>query len=194
MELIAAGGRITLTDVAPLLGLDLHHVETAARTLCSRKKIVDIAGQLVADYYLDSIVEEVNESLQESGSVALLALAQKFALPADVMRSAIEQRMGSGGLLQGYIEEGQLYTASFIQLHAARTRGIMRALVRPTALRTLIQRHGLMESRLAKEIAALIKEGAIAGSIKGAEDRAIYTPDVSELSVWLAVVRFACGR
>jgi hypothetical protein len=103
-----------------------------------------------------------------------------------LMRDAIEQRISSGAV-QGYIEGGNLYTASFIQQHTARTRGIMRALVRPTALRTLIQRHGLMESRLSKEVQELIKEGAIAGSLKGAEDRAIYTPEVRERS------RAACG-
>lgn len=179
MELVSSGGRVTLTDIAPLLNLDLHHVETAARALCVKKgkKVVELAGQLIADYYLDTIAEEINESLQESGSCGLVELAQRFALPADFMRQAIETRLGPGGV-QGYIEDGQLYTASFIQLHAARTRGIMRALVRPTNLRTLIQRHGLMESRLSKEIAALLKEGAIKGTLKGAEDRAIYTPDL----------------
>ena len=179
MELVSAGGRVTLTDIAPLLNLDLHHVETAARALCVKKgkKVVELAGQLIADYYLDTIAEEINESLQESGSCGLVELAQRFALPADFMRQAIETRLGPGGV-QGYIEDGQLYTASFIQLHAARTRGIMRALMRPTNLRTLIQRHGLMESRLSKEITALIKEGAIKGTLKGAEDRAIYTPDL----------------
>jgi len=179
MELVAAGGRVTLTDVAPLLGLDLTHVEVAAKTLLAKKgkKLTEVAGQVVADYYLDSIVEEINETLQQAGSVALLDLAQRYALPADMMRAAIEQRMGPGGV-QGYVEDGQLYTATFIEQHQARTRGVMRGLVRPTPLRALIQRHGLLESRLSKEIQQLIKDGAIAGSLKGAADRAIYTPDL----------------
>lgn len=180
MELVASGGRVTLTEVAATLNIDLTHVETAARALIAKKgkHIHELAGQLIAEYYLDTVVEEINESLQEAGSVALVELAQRFSLPADFTRRAIEQRMGAGGVVDGYIEDGQLYTATFIQLHAARTRGIMRALTRPTPLRSLIQRHGLMESRLSKEIAALLKEGAIAGSLKGADDRAIYTPDL----------------
>ena len=175
MELISQGGRVTLIDLAPILNIDFNHIEVAARTLVQKKKtIVELSGQLLTSWYIDGVVEEINESLQETGSVSIVALAQRFNLPADFMRQSIEHRLGT--FVNGYIEEGQLYTQSFIQLHTARTRGIFRALVKPTPLRSVIQRYGLMESRVAKEVASMIKDGTLAGSLKGADDRAVYTP------------------
>ncbi len=175
MELTSHNGRVTLVDLAPILNLDLNHIETAARALCAKKKsIVELSGQLLTSWYLDGVVEEVNESLQESGSIGIVELAQRFSLPADFMRQTIEQRLGT--LVTGYIEDGQLYTQAFIQLHTSRTRGAFRALVKPTLLKAVIQRHGLMESRVFKELTTMIKDGTLSGTLKGADDRAMYTP------------------
>lgn len=178
MELMSQGGRITLVDLTPILNLDFNHIETAARTLTQKKKtIIELGGQLITSWYLDGVVEEINESLQESGSIAIVSLAQKFSLPADFMRTTIEQRLGTS-LINGYIEDGQLYTESFLQLHTSRTRGIFRGLTKPTTLRSIIQRFGLMENRVFKEVSNMIKDGVLSGTLKGGDDRAIYTPQL----------------
>lgn len=50
-ELQAHAGRITLVELVPVLGVDLNHIEAAAKTLCTKNKnIIEYAGQLITEY------------------------------------------------------------------------------------------------------------------------------------------------
>jgi len=177
LEVSRAGGRVSLHELAPILDVDLAAIEAAAKALIARsKRLMELAGQLITEEYMDGVCEEVNERLQESGSVTIVDLAQRFNLPVQFMHQALEARMGT--LVAGYIEGGELYTHAFLALHRARLLGALRAQSKPLPLRSLIQRHGLKEGRVAKEARELIEAGLVKGSIKGMEDRAVYTPDL----------------
>ena len=85
-ELIMHGGRIHLTELVPLLNISLHAIETRAQEIvqCS-PDIHMVAGQLINDTYLNTIVEEINETLQQNGQLSIQELTKQYELSSDFL-------------------------------------------------------------------------------------------------------------
>jgi hypothetical protein len=65
-------------------------------------------------YYLDSVVEEINETLQEAGQLTLTSQCTKYSLPSELVQDAVEQRLGT--LIFAHLKNGELYTQAFVQV------------------------------------------------------------------------------
>lgn len=60
-EIVAHGGRINVVELPTILNVDLPHVERAVESLFreGRDGLQRVGGELITDYYLDSLAEEV---------------------------------------------------------------------------------------------------------------------------------------
>ena len=110
-EILAHGGRVNLTDLAPILNVDLPHVERAVDALLQNKReeIQLFNGELLAAYYLDDLAEAINQQLQAAGRVTLAELAVAHTLPTDFVQKLIEPRLGT--VVHAKLAAGVLYTA-----------------------------------------------------------------------------------
>ncbi|GAB2221914.1 hypothetical protein Droror1_Dr00013109 [Drosera rotundifolia] len=60
-------GRVSLIDLADIVGVDLYHVEKQAQLVVSDDPgLMLIQGEVISNSYWDNVVEDVNERLQES--------------------------------------------------------------------------------------------------------------------------------
>jgi hypothetical protein len=111
--------------------------------VASNRSLQLLDGTIIAEYYLDGIVEEVNQLLDDAGQLLLTSMSHKFQLPAAMLQQALEQRHGT--LFFGRIQGADLYTESFVARHSARVRGVLMAVTRPTVLSTLVKQHSLLD-------------------------------------------------
>ena len=80
------GGRIHLTELVPLLNISLHAIEARAQEIVqSSPDIHMVLGQLIDDTYLNSIVEEINETLQQNGQLSVQDLTKQYELSTDFL-------------------------------------------------------------------------------------------------------------
>jgi hypothetical protein len=60
-EIVAHGGRVNVVELPTILNVDLPHVERAVESLFreGRDGLQRVGGELITNYYLDSLAEEV---------------------------------------------------------------------------------------------------------------------------------------
>jgi len=80
------GGRIHLTELVPLLNISLHAIEARAQEIVqSSPDIHMVSGQLIDNTYLNSIVEEINETLQQNGQISVQDLTKHYELSSEFL-------------------------------------------------------------------------------------------------------------
>eukprot|EP01133_Synstelium_polycarpum_P014788 gene14788-17482_t len=122
-ELLRSGGRLTVSDLQPLLNVDLSYIQEKVNFIVSRDRSIQMHyGEVYTKYYLDSVVEEIHETLQEVGRLNLNDLAIRFDLNADILSDAIKNRLGR--LIIGVFDGDILYTQAHVDRHKARVRGL----------------------------------------------------------------------
>lgn len=174
---MAHQGRVAIVELGPELGMDIRHIEDAVKAVVSSdRSLTIINGQIIANYYVDGVVEEINEELQDIGQVSIQAMAMKFDLPAAFLLSAIESRMGK--TIHGRLQGSELYTEAFVQRHMAQVRGLALATCRPTTVRSLVTSHHLLESLAISKFQELVTGGSLPGTLKGADSRSSYVPEI----------------
>jgi hypothetical protein len=143
-EVLAHGGRINLVDLQPTLQVDLSYIEEKAKALVQHSRSLSLlSGQLIANYYLDGVAEEIQQELQDAGQLAMTSLTKKFGFPIDFLTELVERRLGVQ--IDGQLSAGQLYTDAFIQRHHARVRAAFTALTRPCPVQNIVSQHRLQE-------------------------------------------------
>ena len=128
-------------------------------------------GELITSYYLDSLAEEINQNLQGSGRVTLAELAVQYTLPTDFVQKVLEPRIGT--VVQAKLAGGVLYTTAYVARHAARVRGALGGVLRPTSLANLIREQGFNESLFYECVDGLKAARMLPGSVQG---KSSYTP------------------
>lgn len=80
-------GRVNLTELVNVLGVDLSIIEKRAAALANRQssKTYLVLGNLVSKHYLDTIAEEINERLMQAGCLNLVNLVKKYDLPENFL-------------------------------------------------------------------------------------------------------------
>ena len=74
-ELYVSGGRLGLVELAASLNVDFSHVESMAQTICKGDRELHLVlGQLVSHRYLDDLCRQINEKLQQAGTISILHL------------------------------------------------------------------------------------------------------------------------
>ena len=171
-EIFAHNGRINITELAPILNVDLPYIERAADELLKHDDGLQLfQGELIASYYLDSLAEEINQTLQGAGRITLAELAVQHTLPTDFMQKLIEPRLGT--VVQAKLAAGVLYTTAYVARHAARVRGTLAAVLRPTSLAQLLRERGFNEALFYENVDGLKASCMLPGSLQG---KSSYTP------------------
>ena len=77
-EIIAHGGRVNVTELPPILNVDLPHIERVIEQLLREDASLQLfQGEVIAEYYLDGVAEEINQTLQSEGRLMLGDLAMR---------------------------------------------------------------------------------------------------------------------
>ena len=176
-EIVVAGGRLKLTDIQPQLNVDLGHIHRRMDDILTEDpsiKLID--GEVITEDYFDGISEEINQILQEAGSLRLVELASRFSISTQMLSDALKSRLGP--IVQGRMESGMLFTNTYVERQEACIRGAFSGLTRPMAVAELQAAFDFDESLFEPTVEALLKSGRLKGALAGKGMRATYTPAV----------------
>lgn len=89
-------GRISVIDLADITGVDLYHVEKQAQHIVSNDtSLMLINGEIISNFYWDTVAEEINERLQECSQIALAEIAAQYQVGSELLVTVLEPRLGS---------------------------------------------------------------------------------------------------
>lgn len=178
-ELLTRGGRVNLTDLPDYLNVALSHIEIALPKVLVDPSIKIIRGELITDYYLSSLLEEIDDSVSASqtGIDSLADIATRYGLPVDIIRNAIQ--LHSGHLHATFDPEMMTLTSeSALQRQRAQACGMLRGLTSPTMISEAAETHELPVAVTVSALHRMIDTGLLKGVLRGRGPRAIYTPAV----------------
>lgn len=96
MTEIKKSGRVSLIDLADTIGVDLYHVEKQSHQIVSDDpELMLIQGEIISQFYWDSVAEEINDRLQECSQIALAELAAQLHVGSELVASVLEPRLGT---------------------------------------------------------------------------------------------------
>lgn len=171
-------GRVSLIDLADIVGVDLYHVEKQAQVVVANdSSLMLINGEIISDWYWNNVCEEINDRLQECSQIALAEIAAQLQVGSELLVTVLEPRLGS--LIKGRLEGGQLYTPAYVARVNAMVRGAARGITVPMNLSVLWGSLQLLlqEMDAASGVAVeasffqsmfngLVKEGQVLGSVR----------------------------
>uniref|UniRef100_A0A5S6R3C3 E3 UFM1-protein ligase 1 homolog n=1 Tax=Trichuris muris TaxID=70415 RepID=A0A5S6R3C3_TRIMR len=180
-EVIASGGRISLTEVQQTLGVDFQTVEEyAGRLVASTPSLTMCLGQLISREYMARTFSAINESLQRKGRIAMSEITRQYDLPTDFLADAVAEQVGHH--IEGFvdpIDSSVIYTHSYFNQQTAILRGALSGCTRMISLKKLVAEFDLAPSLVFKCFDQLRSKNALRGSILGGHyvDRAVYVPE-----------------
>ncbi|KAI3507805.1 hypothetical protein L1887_22800 [Cichorium endivia] len=171
-------GRVSLIDLADIVGVDLYHVEKQAQVVVANdSSLMLINGEIISDWYWNNVCEEINDRLQECSQIALAEIAAQLQVGSELLVTVLEPRLGS--LIKGRLEGGQLYTPAYVARVNAMVRGAARGITVPMNLSMLWSSLQLLLQEMdgASGVAVegsffqsmfngLVKEGQVLGSVR----------------------------
>lgn len=194
-ELLSRGGRVNIIDLPDALNVELYHIQSAIPQVLNPPAIRLVRGELLTDYYLASIAEEINDSItaSEHGLDDVGSIASRYALPVDVVREVVSTHLHT--VIDATFDaqsKDLLRSAASTARDRAAARGLIRAVTAPTVLADLAKARQLplpMVSELAEE---MLGAAELAGTIVGRGSRAILVPQVfSDAALQAALSAFA---
>ena len=87
------GGRINILEIPNHLGVNIEIIERAMDVVCKKNKIALVNGQLISSVYVEQLMQEVYEMVQEQGQVMFQELTTKYSLPLDYLKETIQNKM-----------------------------------------------------------------------------------------------------
>ncbi|KAK4492027.1 hypothetical protein RD792_002817 [Penstemon davidsonii] len=171
-------GRVSLIDLADTIGVDLYYVEKQSNDVVSNDaSLMLINGEIISNFYWDTVSEEINERLQECSQISLAEIAAQLQVGSELLVSILEPRLGT--LVKGRLEGGQLYTPAYVARVGAMVRGAARGIGVPmnltapwSSLQVLLQDMDgfsgvAVESSFFQSLFnGVVKEGEILGSLR----------------------------
>ncbi|KZS14106.1 E3 UFM1-protein ligase 1 [Daphnia magna] len=185
-ELYLHGGRISLTDLVPILNISYHAIESRAQNISQTKPEIHlVSGQLIDDDHLDHIAEEINENLQQTGQITVVELTKQYELPMEFILQQIRKRLGT--IIQGQQDKYDhhvFFTEGFLARNRARIRGALSAITVPTSVSAIIAQNKLPERLFFAVADELISTKRIQASLSGGRQAnvATFIPDVHSRS------------
>jgi len=179
-ELFVAGGRLGLVELASILNVDFSHVESMAQSICKGDKEVHLVlGQLVSNRYLDELCRQINEQLQQAGTITIPNLTKEYDLPSDFLLEQVQIRLGS--IIEGFKDEHDpkiLLTTGFVARNRARIRGALSAVTVPTSVSSIVTKYGFNEKLFFSLTEELIRTSRLPGVLTGGKtsSKATYIP------------------
>jgi len=170
-----------IVDLPSLLNVDIIVIEDALEKLLPKhSNIIKLEGELLSNYYFDTLAKEVNEWIQERSSVNINELATRFILPIQFfMERIINPNLGT--VIKAILDGTILYTQDYISRCSVRIRGALSATTKPTPLS---QFKGLSINMDFFENLArnLISSGNLSGTLEGKGVNATYIPTIYIIS------------
>lgn len=166
-ELLLGGGRLAMADAQAAINVDVSYVSEAAEAVAEADDtIIRLEnGELVCDYYLDQMVDDIGDDLAEKGMCTLAGVASSRQLPVAFVTSAVQERLGKR--LDAELRDGALYTRSYVDRQQAQVRGAFAALTKPAPVAAIAGEHGLDTRTLDGVLNALIEGGGLNGVVRG---------------------------
>ncbi|EAL65600.1 hypothetical protein DDB_G0283667 [Dictyostelium discoideum AX4] len=200
-EILKCGGRVVVCDLQSILSIDIIHIEEALEKLKKRDKSIQIyQGEIMTRYYLDSILQEIQEQLQEVGKLHINDLSNRFSIGVDFLINLIEQNLkkfnrslnnstnnnnnNNNILLKNIIFDNQevLYTQSHINRHYHKVIGLFSSITQPILINNVIKQHQnhyqLNERLVRQQLQELIENKRINGFIQGKASNAEFIPTI----------------
>ncbi|KAI0565560.1 E3 UFM1-protein ligase 1 [Gracilaria domingensis] len=180
-ELLARGGRVNIIDLPDALNVSLNHIEAAMPKIVKEDDSVRLVrGEVLTDYYLEDLAEEVNDSLiaSETGTDEVGAIATRYSLPVDIIRETIAKHQGAIIRAKYEASSGLIRSAASLALQESAARGMLRAVSAPTMLSDLASTGGLPQSLVHQVANEMLDDGRLAGRIEGRSSRALLIPKV----------------
>ncbi|KFD54870.1 hypothetical protein M513_04304 [Trichuris suis] len=180
-EVIANGGRVSLTEVQQALGVDFQTIEEYANRLAASSPSLSIClGQLISKEYLTRTFIAINESLQRKGKISISEITRQYDLPTDFLADAVVQQVGRH--IEGFIDTSDasvIYTHAYLNQQTAILRGALSGCTRMISLKKLVSDFDLASSLVFKCFDQLRSKNLCRGSILGGHyvDRAVYMPE-----------------
>ncbi|EFA84337.1 hypothetical protein PPL_03415 [Heterostelium album PN500] len=176
-EILASGGRVVVSDLQPLLKVDLTYIQEKVNYIVSRDRSMQLYyGEILTRYYLDSVVEEIHETLQEVGRLDINDLSQRFNLNVEILSDAINLRLGK--LIQGVFDSDILYTQAHVNRHKSKVCGLFTSVTKPTNISSLCKQYQMNERLFHSQLAELIQSKRINGQIQGKASQAEFIPTI----------------
>lgn len=178
-EILTRGGRANLTDLPDALNVSLSHIESALPKVTADPSIQVIRGELITDYYLSSLIDEINDTLavSQSGLDTLANIAMRYSLPVDTIRTLLNSHIDR----LHAIFDSELMTItsdSALLRQKAEACGLLRGIIFPTFLSDIAAAHNLPVGIVNKTVREMLDKGAIEGRLGGHGSRLTYTPVV----------------
>lgn len=93
---IRKSGRVSLIDLADILGVDLYHIEKQGQqVVASDPGLMLVNGEIISESYWDGVAEEINEKLQECSQIFLAEIAAQLHVGSEFVMSVLEPRLGT---------------------------------------------------------------------------------------------------
>eukprot|EP00435_Cladocopium_sp_Y103_P030230 s70_g7.t1 len=160
----ACGGRISVTELPNEMGIGMEHVEARVEVLRKRdSSLHKLNNDLFSQQYLQLLAQEVEESLEESGSLQVADLASRYNLPSEYIRNSVLVLLSS----QAVVRQNTVHTSSYAARFEARVRGCLRGCLQPVILSQLATRHGFDPDLLNSTVQKMIREEVILGKFQG---------------------------
>ena len=165
-------GRVNLLDLPTVLNVSIEQIEFHVSSVVSAD-IYLINGQLLSSFYIESMCQEINLTLQESGQLSLADLTYKYSVPMSFLKEQIEKRLGKS-IQASMSANSTLVTDSYLLRHLGKLRGSLRAAIKPYDLKQFDQ------TLVLSHIQKLIETGQIKGFVDGMN----FVPSVFQSQIW----------
>lgn len=180
-QVLSCGGRVNLIDLPDALDVELFHIEKALPQVLDPPAIRLVRGEILTDYYLSSVAEEINDSLSSSehGTEDVGSIASRYALPVDIVREVVNTHLSTviNATLDSQNHDLLRSDASIARDRAAAI-GLLSATSIPTPLSDLANLKPIPITFVADLAKQMLQEGKLNGALSGRGTSTVFVPQV----------------
>nr|CAD2200340.1 unnamed protein product [Meloidogyne enterolobii] len=193
-ECLAAGGRISLTDLASQLNVNLDHISGAVNQLVRQidheedhvnistsNDFLICAGELIHRDFINGLCAKLNEQLEELGTISMLQLTRQWELPTELLNQHILTELGTGRISAIRFED-YLCTNRYINTLKGKFRAMLIGLTKPCPLTEIYSYLAVSESFFFLLLNELNDQGKLPGKLLGTKNsiKSLYVPFIHE--------------
>ena len=164
-EVKRSQGRIAKIELIKTLEVSSSIIDSKISALLTRDKSLSLVeSNLITNYYLENICNEINEMLSNSGCIFLADLSTKFDLSIDFFRRFLKEKASS---IKAKLYETRLLTDEYISSQKQRIRPVLIASTTPLQLSYVIDNYQVDELIIEDLVKSLIESGIVKGKFSG---------------------------
>lgn len=136
-ELLHNNGRLNINDLPPILNVSEAIARNAALALTHNSRTIHLLNnELIAEYFLDNLADEISCMLMVYRAVSVTDLTKRFELSFDFIMKALKPRLKRiGGTFDS--STGLLYAESYLKCYDSMIYGRLLGSVRPVDIKIL---------------------------------------------------------